>query len=140
MPEPLISIRNVKKYYPIGSGLFGKKNKWLKAVDGISLDVHQGETVGLVGESGCGKSTLGRMVVGLLEPTTGEVIFEGNSLLSKGRKKREIGKNIQMVFQDPYSSLNPRMTVTNIIAEPLVLHKFGTKSDRKKGWMNYLKK
>jgi oligopeptide/dipeptide ABC transporter ATP-binding protein len=132
MPEPLISIKNVKKYYPIGSGLFGKKDKWLKAVDGISLDVHQGETVGLVGESGCGKSTLGRMVVGLLEPSTGEVIFEGNTLLSKGRKRREVGKNIQMVFQDPYSSLNPRMTVTNIIAEPLVLHKIGTKSERKK--------
>lgn len=120
--------------------MFGKKDKWLKAVDGISLDVQQGETVGLVGESGCGKSTLGRMVVGLLEPSTGEVIFEGNTLLSKGRKRREVGKNIQMVFQDPYSSLNPRMTVTNIIAEPLVLHKIGTKSERKKGWMNYLKK
>jgi oligopeptide/dipeptide ABC transporter ATP-binding protein len=132
MPEPLISINNVKKYYPIGSGLFGKKDKWLKAVDGISLNVHQGETVGLVGESGCGKSTLGRMVVGLLEPTSGDVKFEGNSLLSKGRNKKELGKNIQMIFQDPYSSLNPRMTVANIIAEPLVLHKIGTKSERQK--------
>lgn len=132
MPEPLISIKAVKKYYPIGSGLFGKKDKLLKAVDGISLDVLPGETVGLVGESGCGKSTLGRMVVGLLEPTEGEVIFEGNALLSKGLKKRELGKKIQMVFQDPYSSLNPRMTVANIIAEPLVLHKVGTKSERKK--------
>jgi oligopeptide/dipeptide ABC transporter ATP-binding protein len=132
MPEPLISINNVKKYYPIGSGLFGKKDKWLKAVDGISLNVHQGETVGLVGESGCGKSTLGRMVVGLLEPTSGDVKFEGSSLLSKGRKKKELGKNIQMIFQDPYSSLNPRMTVANIIAEPLALHKIGTKSERKK--------
>ncbi|KKK37391.1 peptide ABC transporter substrate-binding protein [Mesobacillus campisalis] len=132
MPEPLISINEVKKYYPIGSGLFSKKGKWLKAVDGISLDVHRGETVGLVGESGCGKSTLGRMVVGLLEPTAGEVIFEGNSLLSKGRNKRDLGKKIQMVFQDPYSSLNPRMNVANIIAEPLVLHKMGTSSERKK--------
>lgn len=132
MPEPLISIKDVKKYYPIGSGLFGKKDKWLKAVDGISLDVLPGETVGLVGESGCGKSTLGRMVVGLLEPTEGEVIFEGNALLSKSQIKRDLGKKIQMVFQDPYSSLNPRMTVANIIAEPLVLHKIGTKSERKK--------
>nr|WP_263326872.1 dipeptide ABC transporter ATP-binding protein [Neobacillus sp. Marseille-Q6967] len=132
MPELLISIKNVKKYYPIGSGLFSKRDKWLKAVDGINLDVHQGETVGLVGESGCGKSTLGRMVVGLLEPTSGEVIFEGDSLLSKGRKKGELGKKIQMVFQDPYSSLNPRMTVSNIIAEPLILHKIGTKSERQK--------
>ncbi|MBS4211048.1 ABC transporter ATP-binding protein [Neobacillus rhizophilus] len=132
MPEPLISIKDVKKHYPIGSGLFSKKGKWLKAVDGISLDVHRGETVGLVGESGCGKSTLGRMVVGLLEPTSGEVVFEGNSLLSKGRNKRDLGKKIQMVFQDPYSSLNPRMNVANIIAEPLVLHKIGTSSERKK--------
>ncbi|MFF2588863.1 ABC transporter ATP-binding protein [Peribacillus butanolivorans] len=132
MPEPLISINDVKKYYPIGSGLFGKKDKWLKAVDGISLNVRQGETVGLVGESGCGKSTLGRMVVGLLEPTSGDVKFEGSSLLSKGRNKKELGKNIQMIFQDPYSSLNPRMTVANIIAEPLVLHKIGTKSERQK--------
>ncbi|WP_342605348.1 dipeptide ABC transporter ATP-binding protein [Peribacillus sp. FSL E2-0159] len=132
MHEPLISINDVKKYYPIGNGLFGKKDKWLKAVDGISLNVRQGETVGLVGESGCGKSTLGRMVVGLLEPTSGDVKFEGSSLLSKGRNKKELGKNIQMIFQDPYSSLNPRMTVANIIAEPLVLHKIGTKSDRQK--------
>lgn len=131
MPEPLLSIKDVKKYYPIGSGLFSKKDKWLKAVDGISLDVLPGETVGLVGESGCGKSTLGRMVVGLLEPTAGNVSFEGNAL-TKGQKNRDLGKKIQMVFQDPYSSLNPRMTVADIIAEPLVLHKIGTKTERKK--------
>jgi oligopeptide/dipeptide ABC transporter ATP-binding protein len=132
MLEPLVSIKNVKKYYPVGSGLFGKKNKSLKAVDGVSLDVNSGETLGLVGESGCGKSTLGRMVVGLLEPTEGEVIFEGRSVLSKGRSKRDIGKKIQMVFQDPYASLNPRMSVANIIAEPLVLHQIGTRGERKK--------
>lgn len=131
MPEPLISIKDVKKYYPVGSGLFGKKDKWLKAVDGFSLDVLPGETVGLVGESGCGKSTLGRMVVGLLEPTEGKLIFEGTSL-TNGQKKKDLGKKIQMVFQDPYSSLNPRMTVFDIIAEPLVLHKIGTKTERKK--------
>jgi oligopeptide/dipeptide ABC transporter ATP-binding protein len=132
MHETLVSINNVKKYYPVGSGLFGKKNKWLKAVDGVSLDVKKGETLGLVGESGCGKSTLGRMIVGLSEPTEGEVIFEGSALLSKGRNKRELGKKIQMVFQDPYASLNPRMSVANIIAEPLVLHKIGTSRERKK--------
>lgn len=132
MPDTLVSIKNVKKHYPIGSGLFGKKDKSLKAVDGISLDVKHGETLGLVGESGCGKSTLGRMVVGLLEPTEGEVFFEGSPLLAKGRNKRDLGKKIQMVFQDPYSSLNPRMSVANIIAEPLVLHRMGTSSERKK--------
>lgn len=132
MPEPLVSIRNVKKHYPIKKSLFGTPTKWLKAVDGISLEVNKGETLGLVGESGCGKSTLGRMVVGLLEPTAGEVYFEGKPLLEKGRNKRDLGQKIQMVFQDPYASLNPRMSVANIIAEPLHLHRVGTYADRRK--------
>lgn len=132
MPEPLVSIQNLKKHYSIGKTLFGNTTKWLKAVDGISLEVGKGETVGLVGESGCGKSTLGRMVVGLLEPTDGEVYFEGRPLLEKGRNKRDLGRKIQMVFQDPYASLNPRMTVANIIAEPLHLHHMGTHSERRK--------
>jgi oligopeptide/dipeptide ABC transporter ATP-binding protein len=132
MHEALVSLTDVKKYYPVGSGLFRKENKWLKAVDGVSLDVKKGETLGLVGESGCGKSTLGRMIVGLSEPTEGKVLFEGSGLSLKGRQKRELGKKIQMVFQDPYASLNPRMSVANIIAEPLVLHKIGTGRERKK--------
>jgi len=132
MPKPLVSIRNVKKHYPIKKSLFGTPTKWLKAVDGISLEVNKGETLGLVGESGCGKSTLGRMVVGLLEPTAGEVYFEGKPLLEKGRNKRDLGQKIQMVFQDPYASLNPRMSVANIIAEPLHLHRVGTSADRRK--------
>lgn len=132
MPEPLVSIQNLKKHYSIGKTLFGNTTKWLKAVDGISLEVGKGETVGLVGESGCGKSTLGRMVVGLLEPTDGEVYFEGRPLLEKGRNKRDLGRKIQMVFQDPYASLNPRMNVANIIAEPLHLHHMGTHSERRK--------
>jgi oligopeptide/dipeptide ABC transporter ATP-binding protein len=132
MPEPLVSIQNLKKHYPIGKSLFGNPTKWLKAVDGISLEVGKGETVGLVGESGCGKSTLGRMVVGLLDPTEGEVYFEGRPLLEKGRNKRDLGQKIQMVFQDPYASLNPRMSVANIIGEPLHLHRVGTQSERRK--------
>ncbi|MBY0096858.1 ABC transporter ATP-binding protein [Mesobacillus maritimus] len=132
MPEPLVSIQNLKKHYPIGKSLFGSTTKWLKAVDGISLEVGKGETLGLVGESGCGKSTLGRMVVGLLEPTEGEVYFEGRPLLEKGRNKRDLGQKIQMVFQDPYASLNPRMSVANIIGEPLQLHRVGTQSERRK--------
>lgn len=132
MPEPLVSVQNLKKHYAIGKSLFGSTTKWLKAVDGISLEVGKGETLGLVGESGCGKSTLGRMVVGLLEPTEGEVYFEGRPLLEKGRSKRDLGQKIQMVFQDPYASLNPRMSVANIIGEPLHLHRVGTQSERRK--------
>ncbi|MFS0576406.1 oligopeptide/dipeptide ABC transporter ATP-binding protein [Sporosarcina sp. 179-K 3D1 HS] len=131
MQQPLVTLRGIKKHFPVGSGLFGKKSSFVKAVDGVSLDIYPGETVGLVGESGCGKSTTGRMVVGLTEPTEGEIYFEGRKL-SDYKKKKEIGKNLQMIFQDPYSSLNPRMTASDIIEEPLVLHKMGTKSERRK--------
>jgi len=129
--QPLVSLRNVKKYFPVGSGLFGKKSQFVKAVDGVSFDIAPGETVGLVGESGCGKSTIGRMVVGLLKPTEGEIFFEGRKL-SEYRKKKELGKQLQMIFQDTYSSLDPRMTVADIIAEPLVIHGIGTKAERQK--------
>ncbi len=131
MQKPLISLKNVKKYFPVGSGLFGKRDRWVKAVDGVSLDIYPGETVGLVGESGCGKSTIGRMVVGLTNPTEGEIYFE-DIKLTDYRSKKKLGKNLQMIFQDPYSSLNPRMTIADIIQEPLVLHKIGTKKERRK--------
>ncbi|SEN03483.1 peptide/nickel transport system ATP-binding protein/oligopeptide transport system ATP-binding protein [Mesobacillus persicus] len=129
--QPLVSLKDIKKHFPVGSGLFGKKNHFVKAVDGVSLDIYPGETVGLVGESGCGKSTTGRMVVGLSDPTGGEIYFEGKKL-NEYKAKKSLGKNLQMIFQDPYSSLNPRMTVADIIAEPLVLHKVGTASERRK--------
>ena len=131
MTKPIVSLKGVKKYFPVGSGLFGKKNQFVKAVDGVSLDIYPGETVGLVGESGSGKSTTGRMVVGLSNPTDGEIYFEGKKI-NEYRNKKELGKNLQMIFQDPYSSLNPRMTVADIIAEPLVLHRVGSKKEIKK--------
>jgi len=127
--EPLVSIWNVKKYFPVGSGLFGRKNRWVKAVNGVNFEIFAGETVGLVGESGCGKSTVGRIIAGLERPTEGEVFFEGKKLEYNRSMNRQLGRNIQMVFQDPYSSLNPRMLVSDIIAEPLILHRYGTKKE-----------
>ena len=131
MTKPIVSLKGVKKYFPVGSGLFGKKDQFVKAVDGVSLDIYPGETVGLVGESGSGKSTTGRMVVGLSNPTDGEIYFEGKKI-NEYRNKKELGKHLQMIFQDPYSSLNPRMTVADIIAEPLVLHGVGSKKEIKR--------
>ncbi len=115
----LISLQHLEVYYRIGGGLFGKE-KVVKAVDGVSLDIEKGETLGLVGESGCGKSTLGKAILRLTEPTGGKVFYDGNNLadlpLSQMREQR---KHLQMIFQDPYASLNPRMTVGNIIGEPI---------------------
>ena len=116
MAEPLISVRNVKKYFNVGSGM-------LKAVDDISFDIFPQETLGLVGESGCGKSTTGRTITRLYEPTGGEVIFNGQNIYKLNRKDmQEVRKDFQIIFQDPYASLNPRMTVEDIVAEPLDVH------------------
>ncbi len=117
MVEPLVSVRNIKKYFDVGVGM-------LKAVDGISFDIYPGETFGLVGESGCGKSTAGRTIIRLYEPTHGEVIFNGRNIYQLSRQEmREVRKDFQMIFQDPYASLNPRMTVEEIISEPMEIHK-----------------
>ncbi|MGE5676989.1 MAG: ABC transporter ATP-binding protein [Pseudomonadota bacterium] len=116
MTEPLISVKNVKKYFNVGSGL-------LKAVDDISFDIFPQETLGLVGESGCGKSTTGRTITRLYEPSGGEVIFKGQNIYKLSRHDmQEVRKDFQIIFQDPYASLNPRMTVEDIIAEPLDVH------------------
>lgn len=124
--EPLLSAKNIKKYFKVG-------NAYLKAVDGISFDIYKGETLGLVGESGCGKSTAGRTIMRLYEPTDGELFFQGENIYSFPQKKmQDIRKNFQMIFQDPYACLNPRMTVEDIVAEPLDINKvFQKKEDRR---------
>ncbi|PRR79032.1 Oligopeptide transport ATP-binding protein OppF [Clostridium liquoris] len=122
--EALMEVRNLKKYFPIQSGIFGKTKSYVKAVDDISFDIYKGETLGLVGESGCGKSTTGRMLVDLLEPTEGKVLFDGTDIRElKKRSRKELSKNIQIIFQDPYASLNPRMTIGEIIGEPMLVNK-----------------
>lgn len=121
--EPILQVKNLKTYFPINKGLFGKGKEFVKAVDDVSFDVYPGETLGLVGESGCGKTTLGRTILRLIEPTSGEIIFDGkNVLLLKNREMRNLRKDIQIIFQDPYSSLNPRITIGEAIMEPMQVH------------------
>lgn len=119
----LLESRNLKMHFPIKGGILRRTVGHVKAVDGVELQLRRGETLGLVGESGCGKSTLARLLLRLLEPTDGEILFEGENILSYDRKRMlGIRRNMQIIFQDPYASLNPRMTVGNIVAEPLNTH------------------
>ena len=122
--DVLLDVRNLKMYFPVSSGLvFQRTVAYIKAVDGVSFTVKRGETLGLVGESGCGKTTTGRCILQLYKPTDGQVIFEGQDLTSLStRMMREKRREMQVIFQDPYSSLNPRMTAGNIIGEPLIVH------------------
>jgi oligopeptide transport system ATP-binding protein len=130
--QPLIEVRDVKKYFPIRKGLMQREVARVHAVDGVSFAVQEGETLGLVGESGCGKSTLGRTIVRLYEPTAGQIIFQGVPIEGHGaRKLRPLRREMQMVFQDPYASLNPRKRVGSIIGDPLKIHKLGDKKERK---------
>jgi oligopeptide transport system ATP-binding protein len=120
---PLLEVRGLKKYFPVRSKrFFSGEKRIVKAVDGVNLVIERGETVGLVGESGCGKSTLGRTIVRLYEPTEGEIIFSGD--------RRPNRRRMQMIFQDPYASLNPRMTVGDIVSEPMAIHGIGTPQER----------
>jgi peptide/nickel transport system ATP-binding protein len=118
--ENLLEVRNLKTYYPVKGGFFRRTIGSVKAVDGISFEIKKGETLGLVGESGCGKSTAGRTILRLLQPTGGNILFEGKDItFLKGKKLREMRKNFQMVFQDPYASLNPMQMVGDIVSEPI---------------------
>jgi oligopeptide transport system ATP-binding protein len=120
---PILEVRNLVKHFPIGGGIFGGEAAVVKAVDGVSFSIRRGETLGLVGESGCGKTTTGRCILQLEKPTSGEIIFEGRDLATlTGGELRKVRRRLQVIFQDPYSSLNPRMTVGQIIAEPLGVH------------------
>lgn len=120
MMEALLEINNLKKYFPVKSGFLGKAKENVKAVDDLSFKIFKGETLGLVGESGCGKSTTGKMIVNLLNPTSGEILFDGKNISTLNKKeKRKLAKDIQIIFQDPYASLNPRMTIGDIVAEPM---------------------
>jgi oligopeptide transport system ATP-binding protein len=120
----LLEIRNLKKHFPVGEGLFSRSKAVVKAVDGVSLTVEEGETLGIVGESGCGKSTLGRTILRLIEPTSGEIYFQGKDLLAVSQRElRDMRRQMQIIFQDPYASLNPRMRVGDIVGEGIEIHK-----------------
>jgi len=140
--KPLLQVEKLCTWYPIKKGLFGKTSSFVKAVDDISFDVFPGETLGLVGESGCGKTTLGRSILRLVEPTSGKVIFNGTDLTNLDKTDlRRMRRDVQIIFQDPYSSLNPKITVGNAIMEPLQVHKvFKTDQERKKHVLGLLEK
>lgn len=122
--EAFLQVKNLKTYFPIKRGLFGKAKEFVRAVDDVTFDVFPGETLGLVGESGCGKTTLGRTILKLIEPTEGEIIYKGQNITHlPPRSMRELRKNMQIIFQDPYSSLNPRITIGEALMEPMIVHK-----------------
>ncbi len=125
MTEPLVQVRHLKKYFPITKGILIQREVGaVKAVDDVSFDIYPGETLGLVGESGCGKTTTGRTLIQLYQPTAGDVLFEGRNLTEmKANELRSLRQHLQMIFQDPYASLNPRWTISRIIGEPLRVHR-----------------
>ncbi|WP_317128965.1 ABC transporter ATP-binding protein [Mangrovivirga cuniculi] len=131
--QPIIEVRNLKTYFPVREGIFKKSKEVIKAVDDVSFKVFEGETLGLVGESGCGKTTLGRSMMRLIEPTEGEVLFFGKNILDYNKKEMmQLRKDMQIIFQDPYSSLNPRQTIGDAIVEPMRFHRIGSSDKERK--------
>ncbi|MBS4188692.1 dipeptide ABC transporter ATP-binding protein [Bacillus sp. FJAT-49705] len=132
MSELLLEVNGLKKYFPITGGILGRKKGEVKAVDDVSFYVKKGETLGIVGESGCGKSTTGRLLMRLIEASDGRIVFEDKEITSMSKSElRKTRRDIQMVFQDPYASLNPRHSVEQILEEPLIVHGIGTKEERR---------
>ncbi|WNF38181.1 dipeptide ABC transporter ATP-binding protein [Bacillaceae bacterium IKA-2] len=132
MSKVLLEVNNLKKYFDIKGGVFGKKVGEVKAVDDVSFLVYQGEVLGIVGESGCGKSTTGKAILRLIEPTDGSIKFNGTDITTLSEEEmRKLRRDMQMIFQDPYASLNPRHNVEKILTEPLLIHGIGTKKERK---------
>ena len=130
--ENLLDVVDLKTYFPVASSFFSKKKKVVYAVDGVSFSIKKGETLGLVGESGCGKTTIGRTILRLIEPTEGKALFEGDNIFEYDKKKmKALRRKMQMIFQDPYASLNPRMRVGNIIGEPLAIHHIAGRKERR---------
>src|SRR5215467_13785357 len=129
--EPLLSVQNLKKYFPIHQGVFSSVAAYVKAVDDVSFSINKGETFGLVGESGCGKTTAGRAILRLLEPDGGKIRFDGVDLRELGKQDlRRKRRDMQIIFQDPYASLNPRMTIRTIVGEPFAIHSIAKGSER----------
>ncbi|UYZ12643.1 dipeptide ABC transporter ATP-binding protein [Brevibacillus sp. WF146] len=132
MSQPLLEVRGLKKYFPVKTGFWGRE-KVVRAVDGVHLTVYPGETLSIVGESGCGKSTTGRCILRLIEPTEGEILFQGRDIRAlNAAELRAARRDMQLVFQDPFASLNPRKTVGQILQDPLIVHGIGTPAERRK--------
>lgn len=138
---PLLEVYNLKTYFPVRSGLLQRVVGWVKAVDDVSFQVYEGETLGLVGESGCGKTTIGRSILRLIEPTAGRVLFDGKDVLRlRGQELKVLRRNMQIIFQDPYSSLDPRLPIGESIMEGLHIHNIGTPQERYEIMLDMLRK